>query len=85
MALVITRMIVGPVRKCMESVTALSNQDFSAKADVNSKDELGQMAGAINTSIDNTKKAFDDIKEAAEREQEAQAKQAAEERQRAEA
>ncbi|NQU22249.1 MAG: PAS domain-containing protein, partial [Candidatus Nealsonbacteria bacterium] len=75
-AIVITRLIVGPVRKCMESVTALSNQDFSVRADVDSTDELGQMAGAINTSIDNTKKAFDDIKEAAEREKQAQEEQA---------
>ncbi len=84
-SLIITRLIVGPVRKCVESVIALSNQDFSKKADVDSKDELGRMALAINTSIDNTKQAFDDIQEAAEREKQAQAKQAEEDRQRAEA
>ena len=84
-SLVITRLIVGPVRKCVESVIALSNQDFSKKADVDSKDELGRMALAINTSIDNTKQALDDIQEAAEREKQAQAKQAEEDRQRAEA
>ena len=79
-ALLITRMIVGPVRKCVDSVVALSNQDFNVLADVDSKDELGQMATAINTSIGNTKKAFDDIKEAAERERIAQEERAEQER-----
>ena len=85
LAVGIARSIATPLRKCMGSVTALSEQDFSQKADVQSTDELGQMAVAINRSIDNTKQAFDDIKEAAEREKEAQAKQAEEERARAEA
>ena len=84
-AILITRLIVGPVRKCMDSVVALSNQDFSVMADVDSKDELGQMAGAINTSIDNTRQAFGDIKEAAEREKQAQAEKAEQERRQAEA
>lgn len=84
-SVLITRLIVGPVRKCMDSVVALSNQDFTKKADVDSRDELGQMATAINASIDNTSQAFDDIKEAAAREKEAQAQKAEEERARAEA
>ena len=84
LAVWITRLIVVPVRKCMESAAALASQDFSKPADVNSKDELGQMASAINTSIANTKKAFDDIRQAAERENKAQAEKMEEERQRAE-
>lgn len=63
----ITKLLVGPIRKCVESVIALSNQDFGKKCDVDSKDEVGQMAVAINQSIDATKKAFDDIEEANER------------------
>ncbi len=80
----ITRLIVVPVRKCMESVVALANQDFSKPADVQSKDEMGQMAVAINQSIGNTKKAFDDIREAAEREKKAQEERAEAERRAAE-
>ncbi len=84
-SIVITQLIVGPVRKCVNSVVALSNQDFNVLADVDSKDELGQMATAINTSIGNTKKAFDDIKEAAERERIAEQERAEQERKAAEA
>ena len=80
----ITRQITIPVKKCMESATALANQDFSKQAKVDSKDEMGQMAVAINQSIDNTKKAFDDIREAAEREKKAQEERAEAERRAAE-
>ena len=84
LAVWITRQIVVPVRKCMESAAALASQDFSKRADVQSKDEMGQMAVAINQSIDNTKKAFDDIREASEREKKAQEERAAAERKAAE-
>ena len=83
LAFFITRLIVGPVQKCVASVTALSNQDFTQKCDVDSKDELGEMAKAINASIDATAKAFDDIKEAAEQQKKAQEEKARVEAERA--
>ena len=76
----LARAITGPVRICMESVMSLANQDFSRRAEVKSRDELGQMADAINRSIDATKQAFDRIQEAAEREKQLQAQHAEEER-----
>ena len=84
LAMVIARTILRPVRRCLESIVALSNQDFEKKCDVDSKDELGRMADAINQSMDATKKAFEDIKEAAKREQKAQEERAEAEQQQAE-
>jgi len=83
--IVIGRGIVGPIRKCMHSVVALSQQDFSRKCDVDGRDELGQMASAINAAIDATKKSMDEIQEAAQRERQVQADRAEFERQQAEA
>ncbi|HLA83573.1 MAG TPA: methyl-accepting chemotaxis protein [Thermoguttaceae bacterium] len=77
--------IVGPIRQCVDSVIALANQDYTVKTDVHGTDEIGQMAEAINRSIDATKKAFEEIQEAAEREKQFQAEQAEEARLRAEA
>lgn len=80
LGLYLAKAITGPVRICMESVVALANQDFSRRAEVHSRDELGEMADAINRSIDATKQAFDRIQEAAEREHQLQAERAEEER-----
>ena len=55
--------VIRPVFRCKESVTALANQDFGKKCLVTSQDEIGQMAQAINASIDTTQKAFDGIQE----------------------
>ena len=84
LAYVTGRAILRPLQACMESVTALAHQDFGRKCQVDSKDELGQMAVAINQSIDATKNAFDGIQEAAEREKKAQAERAEAERRQAE-
>jgi methyl-accepting chemotaxis protein len=75
----LARAITGPVRMCVEAVVALANQDFSRRAEVHSRDELGEMADAINRSIDATRQAFDRIQEAAERERQLQAERVEEE------
>ncbi len=80
----VSRRITRPIAACVASVTALANQDFTKPANVRSKDELGRMADAINTSIANTRKAFDGIREAAEREKKAQEERAQAERKAAE-
>jgi PAS domain S-box-containing protein len=53
--------VVGPIRKCMTSVVALASRDFSKKCDVRSRDEIGKMSQAVNTSIDTTRDAFAEI------------------------
>ena len=76
--------VIKPMRKCMAAVAALAKGDFSMKADVRARDELGHMAEAINDSIAATEKAFEDVREAAQREKEAQEEREAVERQRTE-
>ena len=79
-ALVLTRAVTNPLARCVESINALAHQDFTKRCDVDSRDEMGRMAVAINASIDATAKAFGDIKEAADREQKMQAERAEQER-----
>jgi methyl-accepting chemotaxis protein len=76
--------IAKPIRTCVESVVALSQQDFSKPCQVKTHDEVGTMAAAINRSIEDTAKAFQEIQDASERERKAEAERAEAERQRAE-
>ena len=63
-AVVFTKRLVGPIRQCRESIVALSNRDFDKTLDIDSKDEVGQMATAINESIENTARAMNDAQRA---------------------
>jgi len=69
LAFAITRIVVRPLRACMESVKALAAQDYAKKCHVDGRDELGQMAVAINQSIEATEEAMAAVKEAAERDE----------------
>ena len=85
-ALLITRMIVGPCAQVHEQRGRPLEPGLQRPS---RREQQGrtwrQMATAINTSIGNTKKAFEDIKEAAQREKIAQEEQAEQERKVAEA
>ncbi|MHB8899261.1 MAG: methyl-accepting chemotaxis protein [Thermoguttaceae bacterium] len=74
--ILLSRALTRPIQFCLQSVSALAEQDFTRLCQVKSRDELGQMAVAINRSIDNTRKAFDDIRDAAQREKIAQEERA---------
>ena len=80
LALAISR----PVEKVAAVLKALAQGDYTQRVDHDSQDEIGQMAVALNAAVAATGQAMQDVKEAAEREQQAQAEKAAEERQRAE-
>jgi len=76
LALAISR----PVAKVAAVLKALASGDYSQRVDHESKDEIGQMAAALNVAVAATGKAMNDVKEAAQREQEAQAQRAEEQR-----
>ena len=77
--------ISGAVRKVAAVLKAVAAGDYSQRVTIKAKDEIGQMAEALNTTVAAVSQAMDDVKQAAEREKAAQAAQAEEDRQRAEA
>ena len=50
--LVIYRSISRPIKELSETVTRVSEGDFSARADVTTDDELGELSTAFNTLLD---------------------------------
>ena len=76
----VRRTVIKPVLHCVDSARALADRDFSKRCSVSNRDEIGQMAEAINRSIDATQRAFEEIEEAAQRERLLQAEREAEHR-----
>jgi len=72
MGVFIARSIANPLNKAVQVCGAVAKGDYSQRLDVDTKDEVGQMAVALNQSIDATVKLLDDVKQAAEREKKAQ-------------
>lgn len=81
----VANLVTGPVKKIASVLKVVADGDYSQKANVDSKDEIGQMAGSLNVAIDAVAQAMQDVKDAAEREQQAQAEKAEQERLAAEA
>ena len=81
----VAAMITKPVKKVAGVLELVADGDYTHKADVHTKDEIGQMAGSLNVAIDAVAQAMQDVKDAAEREQKAQEERAEQERIAAEA
>ena len=84
-AYLVAAMITSPVQKVANVLDVVAQGDYSQKAEVDTKDEIGRMAGSLNVAIDAVAKAMQDVKDAAERERLAQEERAEQERLAAEA
>jgi methyl-accepting chemotaxis protein len=60
-SIVITRSITGPLATAIGMVSTVAAGDLRMKADVTSRDELGQMVTALNQMVDNLRKTVGDI------------------------
>ncbi len=78
-------MVSRPVEKIATVLKAVAAGDYTVRLDIQSKDEIGQMAAALNTTIQAVVKAVQDVKDAAEREKQVQQERAEAERRQAEA
>jgi methyl-accepting chemotaxis protein len=84
LAMLLCRVVLNPLRACMSAVKGLAEKDFSRTCRVKSRDEVGQMAQAINESIDAMRSAFHEIEVASQREKESQQQREREQQQRIE-
>lgn len=80
----IAGLIVKPVKEVADVLDVVATGDYTKKAQVDTKDELGRMAGSLNVSIDAVAAAMQEVKDAAERERIAQEQRAEEERRQSE-
>ncbi len=84
-AYLVAGLITRPVANVANVLDVVAKGDYSRKAQVDTKDEIGRMAGSLNVAIDAVAQAMQDVKDAAEREKKAQAERAEQERRAAEA
>ena len=78
------RIIAKPLGQTVHVLEGVAKGDYHQRLDLDTKDEMGQMAVALNTTIVAVAKAMQDVKDAAEREQKAQAERTELERRQAE-
>jgi methyl-accepting chemotaxis protein len=78
------RIIAKPLGQTVHVLEGVAKGDYHQRLNLDTKDEMGQMAAALNTTIAAVAQAMQDVKDAAEREQKAQAERAELERRQAE-
>ena len=83
-ALFCTGRIATPIVNAMTLMERVAEGDYSQRLEAAGTDELARMAKAINTAVDSTAQAMNDVKEAAAREQQAQEERLIAEREQAE-
>lgn len=57
----LTRAIIGPIRKTSQFAEIMSRGDFTSRLTIKQSDEIGTMAGALNTMVDQLGKMVKDI------------------------
>jgi methyl-accepting chemotaxis protein len=78
--LVIAKIVSNPLAKTVKVLQAVAAGDYMQHLDVYTKDEVGQMAVALNATIQAVAQAMQNVKDAAQREQKMQAERAETER-----
>ena len=63
---IIARGIIQPLKQSVAVLEAVATGDFTRTLDLDSRDELGAMAGALNGAIRSVHVALNDVREAAE-------------------
>ena len=74
--------ITKPLLSALGVMEAVASGDYSQRLEITSKDELGRLSGGLNTAVAATAKAMQDVKDAADREKQAQQQLAEAERKR---
>ena len=64
LALIFSNMIVKPLLKINKAATKMAQLDFTEKCEVNSKDEIGNVAASLNFLSENLDSALSSLKEA---------------------
>jgi methyl-accepting chemotaxis protein len=61
LGVMISRMIAGPLGRAVEVLQNVAAGDFTRKLDVDTKDEVGQMASALNEAVDGMRGALQEV------------------------
>ncbi len=65
LAVFISRLISRPLARSVEVLQSVAQGDLTRSLDVDTKDEIGQMAGALNQAVDSMRSAMDEMQSSA--------------------